>query len=290
MASTPRIIIIDEDNPSRELLRLLIVAQWPDTQLSEVHDALSLARAMRSPVQDLCIVDPETSWADPAELLEMLCNDKAMGPVVVYSASDQAEPALRAVHAGATTYLVKDGHGPLRLVQELTRWLGPGRMQSDPKGANIQVLGHTIAMIAHDLTLDVDLNLHARARTVLGRLYSKTGDSELAVHHYSEALTAMSQEPDHRASVEIKMLLGEVMMDTGRPDEAMEYYLDALALAEANDHRMLLGEILARLGSSDPNRSSRMSHLQRALTVFREIGANDRMRDVQASVHRALLG
>ena len=146
------------------------------------------------------------------------------------------------------------------------------------------------AMIAHDLTLDVDLHLHARARTVLGRLYSKTGDLELAAHHYSEALTAMSQEPDHRASVEIKMLLGEVMMDTGRAEEAMEYYLDALALAEANDHRMLLGEILARLGSSDPNQSSRMSHLQRALTVFREIGANDRMMEVQASVYRALLG
>ena len=73
-------------------------------------------------------------------------------------------------------------------------------------------------------------------------------------------------------------------------EEAMEYYLDALALAEANDHRMLLGEILARLGSSDPNQSSRMSHLQRALTVFREIGANDRMMEVQASVYRALLG
>tara|TARA_Y100000766_G_scaffold48823_3_gene39042 strand:- start:14805 stop:17336 length:2532 start_codon:yes stop_codon:yes gene_type:complete len=146
------------------------------------------------------------------------------------------------------------------------------------------------AMIAHDLTLDVDHHLHARARTVLGRLYSKTGDLELAAHHYSEALTAMSQEPDHRASVEIKMLLGEVMMDTGRAEEAMEYYLDALALAEANDHRMLLGEILARLGSSDPNQSSRMSHLQRALTVFREIGANDRMMEVQASVYRALLG
>ena len=80
------------------------------------------------------------------------------------------------------------------------------------------------------------------------------------------------------------------MMDTGRQEEAMEYYLDALAVAEANDHRMLIGEILARMGSSDPNRTNRMAHLQRALVVFRELGANDRMRDVQASVHRALLG
>jgi len=146
------------------------------------------------------------------------------------------------------------------------------------------------AMDAHDETKESEPHLHARARIVLGRLYSKTDDLELAVLHYSEALSALAEEPDHRNSVEIKMLIGEVMMDTGRQEEAMEYYLDALAVAEANDHRMLIGEILARMGSSDPNRTNRMAHLQRALVVFRELGANDRMRDVQASVHRALLG
>ena len=30
--------------------------------------------------------------------------------------------------------------------------------------------------------------LHARARAVLGRLYARTGDPDLALHHYSEAL------------------------------------------------------------------------------------------------------
>ena len=34
--------------------------------------------------------------------------------------------------------------------------------------------------------------LHARARAVLGRLYARTGDPDLALHHYSEALTQMS--------------------------------------------------------------------------------------------------
>ena len=151
MAQTPRILIIDDDEANRALLRLLIVGQWPDTQLSEVHDALSLARAMRSPVQDLCVVDPETTWTDSEELLKMLCNDPAMGSVVVYSTSDQAESAIRAVRAGAATYLVKDAQGPVRLIQELTRWLGPGTMQSDPRSPTVHVLEQTIAMVAHDL-------------------------------------------------------------------------------------------------------------------------------------------
>jgi tetratricopeptide (TPR) repeat protein len=90
--------------------------------------------------------------------------------------------------------------------------------------------------------------------------------------------------------VEITLLLGEVLVDAGRREEALEQYRDALALAEANDYRMLIGELLSRLGEAAPDKSRRMEYLQRSLTVFRELGAQDRMRDVQAKVHRALMG
>ena len=106
MASPPRILIIDDDPASREILRLLIHARWPNTRICEVYDALSLARAMRNPVRDLCVVDPNTSWTDAKELLELLCDDDAVGPVVVYSRSDRAEAASNAIRAGATNYFV----------------------------------------------------------------------------------------------------------------------------------------------------------------------------------------
>ena len=150
MAAPPRILLIDDDDASRALLRLLIDARWPEAQLTEVHDALSLARAMRSPVQDLCIVDPERSWADSSELLSLLCEDEAVGPVVVYSPSDRAAPAIAALHTGAASYVVKDAQGPLKLIDELTRWLGPGQTSRADARKHAQTR-HAVAMIAHDL-------------------------------------------------------------------------------------------------------------------------------------------
>ena len=147
------------------------------------------------------------------------------------------------------------------------------------------------AFKAHDeTTAGDDAVLHARARAVLGRFYSKTGDPELALHHYTEALDGLSDQQDSHAEVEITLLLGEVLVDSGRSDEAMECYREALVLAESNDYRMLIGELLARLGEAAPDKSRRMEYLQRSLTVFRELGANDRMRDIQSKVHRALMG
>jgi hypothetical protein len=61
-------------------------------------------------------------------------------------------------------------------------------------------------------------------------------------------------------------------------------------MAEANDFRPLIGELLARLGESAPEKSERMNYLQRALTVFRELGAGGRMREVQGQMHRAIMG
>ena len=141
---------------------------------------------------------------------------------------------------------------------------------------------HRLVDIAED-------DAHARAQGVLGRYYSKVDQSELALFHYSEALEAMTEAGDVQSLVEITMLLGEVLQDAGRTDEAMEHYSQALVLAEANDLRMQIGELLTRLGGVAPDRQGRMEYLQRALTVFRELGAKARMREVQTMVHRAVM-
>jgi tetratricopeptide (TPR) repeat protein len=135
-----------------------------------------------------------------------------------------------------------------------------------------------------------NIGLHARSRAVLGRFYARTGDPDLALHHYSEALEQMAEETDQRSAVEITILLGEALSDAGRTEEAVEHYLDGLAMAEANDFRPLIGELLARLGESAPEKAERMNYLQRALTVFRELGAGGRMREVQGQMHRAIMG
>ena len=147
------------------------------------------------------------------------------------------------------------------------------------------------AMASHERTSSLDDSaLHARAQAVLGRYYSKVEQSELALFHYSEALEAMNEAGDVQALVEITMLLGEVLHDAGRTDDAQEHYSQALVLAEANDLRMQIGELLTRLGGMAPERQARMEFLQRALAVYRELGARSRMREVQTMVHRAVMG
>jgi tetratricopeptide (TPR) repeat protein/DNA-binding PadR family transcriptional regulator len=147
------------------------------------------------------------------------------------------------------------------------------------------------AMIAHDETKENgDETLHARSRAVLGRYYARIKDNELAMMHYSGALEVLSRLADPHSAVEVQMLLGHVLSDANQKDEAAEHYLEGLALAEANDFRHLQGELLARLGEVESDRSQRMDYLQRSLTVFRELGAVDRMKEVQNSVHRVIMG
>ena len=147
------------------------------------------------------------------------------------------------------------------------------------------------AIEAHERTSQLgDAALHARAQGVLGRYYANVGQSELALFHYTEAIEAMNEAGDLPSLVEITMLLGEVLHDAGRTEEALEHYREALVLAEANDMRMQIGELLTRLGGVVPDRQRRMEYLQRALTVFRELGAKSRMREVQSMVHRAVMG
>ena len=147
------------------------------------------------------------------------------------------------------------------------------------------------ALIAFDATKDNDQAfLHARSRAILGRYYAKVSDNELALHHYSSALEELSKQDNPRSAVEVAILLGQVLMDAGRNEEAAKHYIGGLAVAEANDFRMMQGELLARLGEVETDRSQRMSYLQSSLSVFRELGAVDRMKDVQNSVHRAIMG
>ena len=107
------------------------------------------------------------------------------------------------------------------------------------------------ALSSYERTIDIeDSILHARARAVLGRFYAKTGDSDLALHHYTGALETMGEAGDPLALVEVSILLGEVLQDSGRIEDALERYREALVISEANDLRMQIGELLARLEES----------------------------------------
>ncbi len=147
------------------------------------------------------------------------------------------------------------------------------------------------ALFAYENTKDSNQEfLHARSRAVLGRYYAKISDNDLALIHYSGALDTLSNQNNPQSTVEVEMLLGQVLIDAGRKEEAAEHYLNGLAVAESNDFRMLQGELLARLGEVETDSSQRMNYLQRSLSLFRDLGAVGRMKEVQNSVHRAVMG
>lgn len=151
MAEPSQVLLIDSDATSRQLVRLLLEARWPEMAITEAHDPVGLARAMRVPTQDLCVVDLNLSWAEPLELLEMLCTDEEIGPVVVYTEHNQADLALHALKLGASNYIVKDAKGPLRLMEALIHWLGPGESSAARQDQTSHEIKQSIAMISHDL-------------------------------------------------------------------------------------------------------------------------------------------
>ncbi|MBT4066330.1 MAG: tetratricopeptide repeat protein [Euryarchaeota archaeon] len=156
-------------------------------------------------------------------------------------------------------------------------------------GEHTRARDHALSAYERSESSD-DPILHARARAVLGRYYAKSGDADLALHHYTDALATMGEAGDPLALVEVSILLGEVLQDSGKIEEALERYREALIISEANDLRMQIGELLARLGGVAPDRQRRTEYLQRALSVFRELGAQTRMREVQMMVHTAVMG
>ncbi len=147
------------------------------------------------------------------------------------------------------------------------------------------------ALTAYEQTQDSDEpGLHARAQSVLGRYYARMNQAELAMFHYTAALESMNEAGDLQSLVEVTMLLGGVLQDAGKTEEALDHYQQALVVAEANDMRMQIGELLTRIGGTSSVRQERMEYLQRALSVFRELGARSRMKEVQTMVHRAVMG
>ena len=147
------------------------------------------------------------------------------------------------------------------------------------------------ALMAYERTHDADDPvLHARAQSVLGRFYARMNQAELAMFHYTAALETMNDAGDLQSLVEVTMLLGGVLQDAGKTEEALDHYHQALVVAEANDMRMQIGELLTRIGGTSSVRQERMEYLQRALSVFRELGARTRMKEVQTMVHRAVMG
>jgi len=224
MAESSQVLLIDSDATSRQLVRLLVEARWPAAVITEVHDPIGLAKAMRVPSQDLCIVDLTLSWADPSELLEMLCTDDEIGPVVVYTERNQADLAMHAMRSGASHYIIKDAKGPLQLMDALTHWLGPGETSTSRQDEASEAVKRSIAMISHDLQEPI--------RSIQNYLEVLEEEHLEELSPDAQELLARARAGTKRALQSLRQDIEDVHRTTTDADEPAEI---ALAPAEFDD-------------------------------------------------------
>jgi two-component system, NtrC family, response regulator AtoC len=106
MSDTPKVLIVDDDETSREYLSALLDALgFVAEGAASGHDALE--RLSRLPTLDMVILDVIMPELDGVETLRRYRAGGGKSPVVMCSALDEADTVVRAMRAGASDYITK---------------------------------------------------------------------------------------------------------------------------------------------------------------------------------------
>jgi CheY-like chemotaxis protein len=100
-----RILVVDDDELMRKLLRLHLCSAGYEVELAE--DAIVAGRALLQQCPDLVLADVEMPFMNGLELLEAMKADAATSsiPVIVITCRSDAEP--QAMQLGAAAFLSK---------------------------------------------------------------------------------------------------------------------------------------------------------------------------------------
>ena len=106
MSDTPKVLIVDDDETSREYLSALLDALGFGAEgAASGRDALE--RLSRLPALDMVILDVIMPELDGVETLRRYRAGGGKAPVVMCSALDEADTVVRAMRAGASDYITK---------------------------------------------------------------------------------------------------------------------------------------------------------------------------------------
>ncbi len=106
MSDTPKVLIVDDDETSREYLSALLDALgFVAEGAASGRDALE--RLSRLPALDMVILDVIMPELDGVETLRRYRAGGGKSPVVMCSALDEADTVVRAMRAGASDYITK---------------------------------------------------------------------------------------------------------------------------------------------------------------------------------------
>lgn len=103
----PRIIIVDDDRDTREMLTLAMELEGFD--VGQAANGLRLISAMHVDRPDVILLDVMMSWIDGFELCRAIKKNPTFGdiPVIFISARKSAEDEKAGLQAGAVDYFPK---------------------------------------------------------------------------------------------------------------------------------------------------------------------------------------
>lgn len=137
MAAKRKVIIVDDDRETREMLTLAL--ELEGYEVSEAANGLRLISTLHVDKPDAILLDVMMSWIDGFELCRAIKQNREFReiPVVFVSARKTHEDVAQGREAGAADYFTK----PLdidRLARRLEELIGPGEAEAgaavDPSG------------------------------------------------------------------------------------------------------------------------------------------------------------
>jgi DNA-binding response OmpR family regulator len=105
--SRAKIIIVDDDRETRELLAMAL--QMEDFEVSQAANGLRLISTLHVDRPDLILLDVNMSWIDGFELCRAVHKNEEFRniPVIFISARSSASDVKRGIEAGAADYFTK---------------------------------------------------------------------------------------------------------------------------------------------------------------------------------------
>jgi DNA-binding response OmpR family regulator len=113
----PRIIIVDDDRDTRELLAMALETEG--FEVASAANGLRLISSLQLRRPHLILLDVNMSWIDGFELCKAVKKNESFRdiPVIFVSGRGEPEDRRRGIEAGAADYFVK----PLDITRLITR-------------------------------------------------------------------------------------------------------------------------------------------------------------------------
>src|ERR1700687_4200274 len=125
----PKIIIVDDDRETRELLALTLERE--DFEVSQAANGLRLISTLHVDRPDLILLDVNMSWIDGFELCKAVRKNEDFKniPVIFISARSSASDVKRGIEEGASDYFTKPVELPT-LIARIKELIPPRNKES----------------------------------------------------------------------------------------------------------------------------------------------------------------